>query len=553
LQQKVGLWQREGGFVRRDLDPGQGFTTSVATQVHGAALTGLQGWLMAHRGIAPDVHLTLTTDPYFYSVTEIESAEFSAENVAHLRWEIAKVKGSAPGLCRVQIKNNGAVDWKGLLHAMESRDLAGAATRTTTADIAYECEALTPAGGSTVAEGVAEASNGKTVKNTALSTGFISVMNSKIVASGLQMSHVGARRVWIRAKDTTASQNVELKLVWRPLSSAGWTENKAVKFKVQNGFAKVDLGEVIPEAAVLGEQRWEFKVMARARQGAGTVELDVLYVLPTEQMLVAATPPAVIQPDGQSVKGPETVENNALGGGKAWVNPANAKLSDNVYATCEISTALVDTQTLFAKKFGFASPGGAVITGIVAEIERKAPAGATVNDWSVKLAKAGVLSGTDHAKATYWPESDTVETYGSSTDLWGLTLTPADVNAEGFGIGLRAINVVTIAAANLTVDAIKLTVYYTTSADENRVCFATRSVELRSDGIYRQHVTDNVWGRGVPEGFLPYAPPSGMEGRALRGIIVPSQGDHQAVADAGSHKIAAKFFYFPGYLFTSEL
>jgi hypothetical protein len=322
---------------------------------------------------------------------------------------------------------------------------------------------------------------------------------------------------------------------------------------VQNGFAKVDLGEVIPEAAVLGEQRWEFKVMARARQGAGTVELDVLYVLPTEQMLVAATPPAVIQPDGQSVKGPETVENNALGGGKAWVNPANAKLSDNVYATCEISTALVDTQTLFAKKFGFAIPGGAVITGIVAEIERKAPAGATVNDWSVKLAKAGVLSGTDHAKATYWPESDTVETYGSSTDLWGLTLTPADVNAEGFGIGLRAINVVTIAAANLTVDAIKLTVYYTTSADENRVCFATRSVELRSDGIYRQHVTDNVWGRGVPEGFLPYAPPSGMEGRALRGIIVPSQGDHQAVADAGSHKIAAKFFYFPGYLFTSEL
>lgn len=551
LQKKIGTWQREGGFVRRDLDVKGGFTTSVATQVHGASIGGIQGWLFAHRQTAPDIHLSLTTDPYFYGVNEIESGLFKAENVAHLKWEIANIKGSAPGLFRCQIKNEGAVDWKGLLAAMESRDLAAVGTRNTTADIVYECEALTAAGG-TVEAAVAEASNGKVMKNSELSTGFINILNSKTLASG-HMTHTGPRRVWLRAKDPNAiSENIELKLVWRALGSAKWSENRAVRMPLNAGFAKVDLGEVLPEAFVLGEQRWEWKLMARARNGAGTVELDVTYVLPTEQMLAVNAPPTVIQPDGQSAKLPLTGENNALGSGKAWVNPGNILTSNNVYATCEVSTGLVDTQTLVAKKFGFAIPGAAIITGVVVDIERKAPAGVTINDWSIKLLKAGVLSGVDHAHATYWPEADTVESYGSSTDTWIPGLTPAEVNAEGFGVGIRAINVYTVGATNISVDSVKITVYYTTFADENRVCFAARSIELRSDGVYRQHLTDNIWGRGVPDGFLPYSPPSGLEARAVRGVIAPSQGDHLAVADAGNHKISARVFYFPGYLFVSE-
>jgi len=498
---------------------------------------------------APDVHLSLTTDPYFYGVNEIESGLFKAENVAHLEWEIAAVKGSAPGLFRCQIKNEGAVDWKGLLAAMESRDLAGAGTRNTTADIVYECEKLTAVGGTAEAAN-AEASSGNVMKNSVLTSGFINVLSSKVVASG-HMTHTGPRRVWLRAKDTAAAANAEYKLVWRPLGSAKWSENKAVKGPLQAAFAKIDLGEVIPEAAILGEQRWEWKLLVRAIQGAGTVELDVVYILPTEQMLAVATPPVVLQPDSVSTKSP-TVAETLAGAGKAWVNPGNILSSNNVYATAEIKEAGEETNILLAKTFGFAIPGGATITGIVVEIEKKTPAETFMDDSLVEI-NGGTFVKFDNKKQGFWPNVDTYSVYGSSTDLWGRTWTPAQINAAEFGVNLKARCVVKIGGGfPLSVDHVKITVYYSTTADENRVCFATRSLELRSDGVYRQHLTDNIWGRGVPDGFLPYAPPSGLEARAVRGIIAPSQGDHLAVADAGNHKISARVFYFPGYLFTSE-
>jgi hypothetical protein len=550
LQRKIGLWQREGGFVQRTLDGGSGsFTTHVATQVHGASIAGLQGWLMAHKGVAQDVTLTLTTDPYFYAIQEIESELFKAENVNHLKWEIANIKGSAPGLVRVSIKNEGANDWKGLLAAMESRDLASVATRGTTADVAYECENLTLAGGSTVVE-PAETSNGKAVKNAALTAGYISILSSKTLASG-HMTHTGSRRIWMRVKDLAGTPNVELKLVWRNLSAAKWSENKAVKVPVRNGWCKVDLGEVIAEAAVLGEQRWEWRLMAKASQGTGTVELDITYILPTEQMLAISTPPVALQPDSVSTKNGEVLESVA-GGGTAWTNPGNAKLSDNVYATAEPAGVGGETNGLLLKKFGFAIPAEAIITGIVVEIERKAGAAGFGQDTLVEIGKLGGPFGKDNkAKGDQWPEVDAVAIYGGSTDTWGGTFAPADVNAEAFYVLLKARNFG--AKVLLSVDQIKMTVYYSTVTDENRVCFATRSMELRGDGIFRQHPTDNVWGRGVPDGFLPFAPPSGIEGRAVRGIIVPSRGDHLTQADLGNHKISARVYHFPGYHFVSEL
>src|ERR1044072_244639 len=549
LQKKIGLWQREGGFVRRDLDPADGFSTAVATQVKGASLAGIQGWLMSHRDVAPEVMLSMTTGPYFYGVQEVESELFKAENVSHMEWEIANVKGSAPGLVRVSVKNESAVDWKGLLSAIESRDLASVGTRNTTADIVYECEALTLAGGSAIVAN-AEDSSGNVVRNNILTSGFISVLSSKTLASG-HMTHTGPRRFWIRAKDPAASANVELKLVWRPLSSSQWSENNIVKFPLQNGFAKLDLGEVIPEGAVLGEQRWEWRILARAKQGAGTVELDVSYILPTEQMLAVNSPPVQLQPDSISTKSPVTVETVA-GAGKAWVNPANAVSSNNVYSTqAELAIAGGESNYLFAKAFGFAIPAEATITGVVVEIERKGAAEVFFQDTRVELAKAGVISSTNKAKADFWPTADAYAVYGSSTDLWGLNLTPADINNAGFGVALKIWNF-GVSTGTASVDHTKMSVYSSTVTDEARVAFAGRSIELRSDGVFRQHPTDEVWGRGVPDGFLPYAPPSGLEGRAARGIIVPSRGDHLAKADAGNHKLSTRIMYFPGYHFVSE-
>jgi len=83
-----------------------------------------------------------------------------------------------------------------------------------------------------------------------------------------------------------------------------------------------------------------------------------------------------------------------------------------------------------------------------------------LQDNNVFLLKAGSPVGTDHAGGVDWTTSDTTPTYGNSTDLWGTTLTPADVNASTFGVRLKVKNNSTTTSNTASVDYISVTVYY---------------------------------------------------------------------------------------------
>jgi hypothetical protein len=55
---------------------------------------------------------------------------------------------------------------------------------------------------------------------------------------------------------------------------------------------------------------------------------------------------------------------------------------------------------------------------------------------SIKLIKGGSISGNDKSTgATLPPNNPTVVNYGGASDLWGNTLTAANVNSSDFGIG----------------------------------------------------------------------------------------------------------------------
>src|SRR5690606_24128776 len=88
--------------------------------------------------------------------------------------------------------------------------------------------------------------------------------------------------------------------------------------------------------------------------------------------------------------------------------------------------------------------------------------------------------------------------------------------------------------------------------DVDAITFATRGLEFRSEGVFRQGKTDDVWARLVPDGFLPVTAPSGLENRPTRGIILPSTGDLNVLEDKTGNKIEASEAYFPGYHFASE-
>ena len=153
------------------------------------------------------------------------------------------------------------------------------------------------------------------------------------------------------------------------------------------------------------------------------------------------------------------------GGGTNWTNPGNGGFSDNLYAQATVDGTITDP--LACDDYGFAIPPSAVILGIVVNVERKSNSVANggSRDQSLRLLKAGVAVGADQATATTYTTTDTVEAHGGSTDLWGTTWTPAEVNAAAFGAVFTATKPNGAGGPHtLTIDQIEIIVYYTDSS-----------------------------------------------------------------------------------------
>ena len=147
-----------------------------------------------------------------------------------------------------------------------------------------------------------------------------------------------------------------------------------------------------------------------------------------------------------------------------WTNPSNVTASDNSYVTGSGLSGSGPSYTnyLTATNFGFAVSG--TIDGIVVEIERKAIGGIPyhLKDSILSLIKGGTISGDNKASGTDWDATETYYSYGSSSDLWGLTLADTDVNASNFGVALSiGAGATGKDSAAGVVDHIRMTVYYT--------------------------------------------------------------------------------------------
>lgn len=108
-----------------------------------------------------------------------------------------------------------------------------------------------------------------------------------------------------------------------------------------------------------------------------------------------------------------------------------------------------NTNNLWIEGLGFNIPSGATITGIQVVVNRCAIRVNSVSDVTVKLVKAGAAVGNNKAASGFWPYGPSVNyliastggtpiTYGSPTDLWGTTWTPAQINDPTFGLNFVA-------------------------------------------------------------------------------------------------------------------
>lgn len=135
---------------------------------------------------------------------------------------------------------------------------------------------------------------------------------------------------------------------------------------------------------------------------------------------------------------PSSCVNNTSTGSVNWTNPSLAYTSDNAFAQAILNGST--SRYLYCTGYGFAIPAGAVIQGIVVNVERKSDRTSNGGsaDAAVRLIKAGAIGATDGSTATTYTTADVIEAHGSISDLWGTTWTAADINAANFGVAFAA-------------------------------------------------------------------------------------------------------------------
>jgi hypothetical protein len=557
LQSKMGEWQEAGGWVRRDFATDGGFAGSIGYRIlrHTAAFRGLGGWLFAHRQDAPEVVLTATRHPLGYATVEVPSEEFSESEARELVFELAGVLGTAPGLIRIRVTNQGAEDWNALILAGEWCDHPQDETAETTAALAYDCVDLTPVGATKKAEREGE----EVLRNPSLNAGWMVLFDSEIAGLG-RMTHVGVRRPLLRIFDPgEEAGDVQLQARWRSLGAQNWSEgNPIVPTPIVDDWQIVDLGECRPERPVLGDPGWELQVLGRAKSGAGAIDMHRLWPAPTEFWMRLVAPEVKQIPEAAEKKSAGKGES-AGGGGGNWSNVEDVKASDDARATATTSLsglpvgAAARTERFHALAFGNALAEGATVTGIMVEIELSAEltGGGSLRDYEVRIVVGGKAVGENRAISDPWPSADTVRVYGAVDDTWGIPmLSGPDANASNFGVRITAQGGGTGQVARI--DDVRMIVYSTEATDESPVCFAGRSIELGTEGVHRQHRTDELWGHIVPEGFYPSSMPAGLGNRKSRFILIPTRGDFASRADSGANPISGTPSSRAAYHFARE-
>ena len=175
-----------------------------------------------------------------------------------------------------------------------------------------------------------------------------------------------------------------------------------------------------------------------------------------------------------------TGANGSGGGSTNWTNPGNVTASDNNYATFFAQFDGDISKDLDCTNFGFNIPAGSTINGIEVHIERY---GTDITDISINLLNGDGAGGEsqDRSTAASWSSTDTVDSFGGSTDTWGETWSVSDVNSSNFGVRIQCQDnsggfPPTVGSAQI--DHVEITVHYSSAA---RNSISSAYVEVLGD------------------------------------------------------------------------
>lgn len=548
IQSKVALFHAEGGWLMRLVNGTPYYADIVDATLH---LGG--SWLQAYRSIDVDAVLRLECIPDWYG-DEVTLSDHVETTNPELIFTEATVNGHYPGRVRLVVDNDQVgQDQHGLIWGFRSRYYDSAVT----AALAYEAEALQPldAAGTFAHSGAA---GGTTVRHAALpGAAWCPVLSTNMGTAGTAfLTHRGSYQTWARVYSGTAVP--QLRFLWDIGDLTGPTTNDTVQIPTAGNFHIVNLGQIRLDPAPTGTHRWQGVIQAKAATQGDQIEIDKLWFQPLDDgagRLVAVQQSSVLGINFTLPAG--TAADDAAIGVVNWLAPINVLAADNVPTAASVSGVSNPSHWLKATSFGFAIPTGATVSGIQVDVLRRGDGtGRPVVDNAVRLIKAGTIQTPDKADTiTPWPDGGyAYKTYGGATDLWSGTWAPADINNANFGFAISA----TLPSGGSTtrtgyIDYLRMTVYYTTTGGftttAEAVVYASRSAELRTEGMYRQDASGTAYAPiSSVMGDLPRLPASKLETRTLQVLLKLSRGNFAEEPDAGIDDVSAQIKYRPSYL-----
>jgi hypothetical protein len=177
--------------------------------------------------------------------------------------------------------------------------------------------------------------------------------------------------------------------------------------------------------------------------------------------------------DSEGYNNPQNCDSIGFGG--QWTDCLKARTDGSGYAYCTAKNKRQEWEN-----FGFSIPLDATVNGVEMKIDAYMsidPAGNGVRMYLIKNGGSTV----SNKKIVSLTNSETTYNLGSDSDLWGLSLTPSSVNANGFGamaLSGKSSRQSWIGGDEQRMDWVRLEVYYTPApavAGVQRILLNTRT------------------------------------------------------------------------------
>jgi hypothetical protein len=585
LQAKVGLIQREGGWLKRQ-DPGK---DPIYFDLVNASLTLPDQY--GHLNVESGVVLTLEAIPDFYGDEDELTLSVSSETtLPELTFTVDGIEGDYPGRLRLEVTNDSAADQLGLVACVRSRHYDPADT----ARLAYEAEALTPLDTAAV-DTLAGASGGSAVKHLNLSEHWTPVLSTNL-ADGTFLTHKGSYRVRARVWSTYGAPPA-LRLVWDvgdlvfPEENDPWLIPEARRFYI------ADLGEIRLDPVTAGDHRWQGQIQGKAVVNGVNVWIDRVWLEPLDEghAVLRASPPAPLGSAGpvaidsfdQSAGALDT-QVAFIGGAWSTSGDADDFLVDDIEHVVvrnahsdsgpgpypgrfAISGAAALAAQAVQIDFGrLGTTDGILRAGVVARwVDASNYLIATVDVQRGFFEASVVVAGaaTQIASGSLFDSLAPTETPAYT---WRMAVGPSGAMAIWFGprgsdpklIATGADTALATGGAlasgkpgfydqsDASVFLIRMYDNFLASgAVFDAVAFAGQSVQLATDGNVREDSTGTAYGPvSIDSGDLLRIPPSGIEGRTVEFMVKPSRGDFDALPDSAIDDLSVQAWYRASYL-----